>query len=405
MSKTNQPARQGQNPGGTGAVPAAVKPAERGPKRICILLPRFSNYGGAEQFGVRLATSLAERGYAVDFICSRREIPAPAGVKVIVTGRPGGPLFLKNLWFCLQAEKLRKQGQYDCVVSLGKSLNQDILRVGGGPLRTFWKLSSASYPKGLSRMWKGLRRRLAPNNRLTLFLEKRQYSGNTRIIAVSHLVRDWIVEDHPNLAAKDIDLVYNKPDLERYHAPLPAERLGARVFFNMPEDAFVIGTASSNFRLKGVETLVRALPMLPENYRLYVAGGRNHGEYDELAKRLGVFDRVCFLGVVDRMAEFYHALDLFALPTFYDACSNAVLEALASGLPVLSSKTNGSAFFLKSQQVLENTDDPQEVAEKILRLGKKSPQGQFKWPANLQTGVDGAIAVIEDFLSKKERKK
>ncbi len=400
MSKNRQisagPGKAGKSQG---------KAAEPRQKRLCVMLPRFARYGGVEQFGVRLAEALAGKGYHVDFICSRIETEAPPGVNVLCTGRPRGSQFLKQLWFCLQAEKLRSRGNYDCSISLGKTLRQDILRVGGGPLRTFWRLSSRAYPSLPERWWKGLRRRLSPANRLTLFLEKRQYSGGTRLIAVSHLVRDWIIENYPHFNARDIDLVYNRPDLSRFYAPSATDKHGGRVLFDMPEDVVAIGTASSNFRLKGVGPLIRALALLPPDHHLYIAGGRGHKAYDDLAQRLGVSQRVHFLGTVERMAEFYHALDIFVLPTFYDACSNAVLEALASGIGVLSSKSNGSAFFLKPQQIIDDPANPRELAEKISAQRKASRSvAQFKWPQGLAVGIEGVIDVIEDFLRKKPKK-
>ena len=76
--------------------------------RIAIMLPRFSRYGGVEQFGCRLAEALAARGHTVDFICARQEAEAPAGVNVIAVGRPPGLKVVKMLWFLIRAERIRR---------------------------------------------------------------------------------------------------------------------------------------------------------------------------------------------------------------------------------------------------------------------------------------------------------
>ena len=104
--------------------------------RIALILPRLSRYGGVEQFAFRLAEALAETRnseHEVEFICARSECLPPVGVRTHVVGRPGGLKFIKMLWFLIRAEQVRKRGNYDLVISLGKTWNQDMMRVGGGP--------------------------------------------------------------------------------------------------------------------------------------------------------------------------------------------------------------------------------------------------------------------------------
>ena len=103
--------------------------------RIALILPRLSRYGGVEQFAFRLAEALAETRnseHEVEFICARSECLPPVGVRTHIVGRPGGLKFNKMLWFLIRAEQVRKRGNYDLVISLGKTWNQDMMRVGGG---------------------------------------------------------------------------------------------------------------------------------------------------------------------------------------------------------------------------------------------------------------------------------
>ncbi len=372
------------------------------------MLPRFSRYGGVEQFGFRLAGELAARGHAVDFICARQEIPAPEGVRVLKTGRPRGPRWLKMLLFARGAEALRRAGHYDCAVSLGKTLRQDILRVGGGPLPAFWRFSERSYPSGFQRMLKQASRRISPANLLTRWIEKRQYAEASMILAVSHFVRDLIVEAAPGIAPERMRVIYNRPDPDRFSPPDPQQREDARRIFGIPPQVTAIGLATSNFQLKGVAPLIRALPLLPENSALYIAGGRGHAAYDALAARSGLAGRVHFMGKIDAMPQWYRALDVFALPSFYDACSNAVLEALASGLPTLSSASNGSAYFLPPENIVRDPGDSGELARVLARLiaqaGENEKTGKrqaFIWPGDIASGLDAYAGAIEEFLAAK----
>ncbi len=368
------------------------------PARLCIMLPKFSRYGGVEQFGFRLAGALAARGHAVDFICARQEAEPPTGVRVLAVGRPAGPRALKMFWFLLQAERLRKKGRYDLSIGLGKSWNQDVLRVGGGPLRNYWKLSEKAWPAGSARLGKRLRRLLSPDDWLTLLVERRQYAETGKVLAVSELVAQWIDREHPGLDPARLEVIYNLPDFSRFSRPTPEERQAARAALGTPEGV-LIGTASTNFRLKGVDPLIRSLALLPADHRLFVAGGRGEAEYLQLAASLGVRERVRFLGRVDDMPAFYKALDVFVLPTFYDACSNAVLEAAATGIRVLSTPFNGSSRFLAPDQLLADPGDPNLLAQGIRDALVAPLPAPISVPPGIASGLDAFVDRIESFLS------
>ncbi len=377
-----------------------------GPGRIAIMLPRFSRYGGVEQFGWRLAEALARRGHSVDFICARREAEAPAGVNVLTVGRPPGFKLIKMLSFLIGAERLRKKGRYDLAISLGKTWRQDLSRMGGGPLAVFWERSERALSAGVPRLGKRLLRRLSPSNWLTLFLERRQFTRESDVIAVSHLVRDWLLEAHAALDPERVKIIYNRPDTGRFSPPSPEERAACRALLLPAQTAgaaekVFIGTASTNFVLKGVEPLIRALALLPQHALLFVAGGRDHDAYSALARDLGLADRVFFLGRVDDMPAFYKALDIFILPTFYDACSNAVLEALASGCRVLTSSSNGAAYFLEQDAVLPDPGDVADMAARLARQMQKPPPGPFVWPDDVASGLEPFVAYIEERLARR----
>ena len=373
------------------------------PSRIAIMLPRFSRYGGAEQFAWRLAEALAQQGHQVDFLCARAETEAPPGVRVVEVGRIGGLQFLKMLWFAARVEQKRLRGRYDLSISLGKTWEQDLLRVGGGPLRNFWKLSEIAYPAGMRRCAKIASRVLSPGNWLTLFLEKRHYAGGTKIVAVSHLVGQWIREAYPQLPEDSLSIVYNRPDLARFYPPAPQERQQARSAALLPENAVAVGVAATNFMLKGIGPLIQALALLPENYHLLVAGGRGDERYRRLAAALHVADRAHFLGKVSDMPAFYHALDIFALPTYYDACANVVVEALACGLRVMTSAVNGAAYFLPHEHVTRFPADPSELAERLRAMALAPQPAAFVWPEDAPAGMDAFVALVENELAAKRR--
>ena len=338
-------------------------------KRVALMLPTLSRYGGAEQFGHRLAGHLAASGgFDVTFVCARQDGPAPEGVRVIRVGRPVPGKLGKTLWFALAAEAVRRRERFDVTVGLGNTLFQDVARLSGGPTKLFWDRSIQAYEAGLPRALKSLSRRLSPGKQLARVIEGVQARRSGLLVANSHFVRDLTLEAFPFLRAEDIPVIYNEPDLTRFQPGREEDRPELRRRFGLPEEADLIVTAGTNFRLKGVHVLIRALSRLPARFHLAVAGGRGSREMLSLARDLGLEARVHFLGRVDDMPALYRCADIFVLNTFYDACANAVLEALACGLPVVSTACNGSSAFLRSEAVLPDPADETELSLRILAL-------------------------------------
>jgi UDP-glucose:(heptosyl)LPS alpha-1,3-glucosyltransferase len=119
-----------------------------------------------------------------------------------------------------------------------------------------------------------------------------------------------------------------------------------------------------NYRLKGLAPLIKALPHVTDGRRcrIVVIGGANFQRYKSLARRLGVADRVTFLGFRSDPRDAYFGADFLVHPTFYDPCSLVVLEALACGLPVVTSRYNGAAEKLDPECGLVVTD-PHDARE------------------------------------------
>jgi len=373
--------------------------------RIVLTMPRLGLYGGAEGFGWRLAEALAAQGHSVDFLCGRAEGTPPAGVRPVVLGRPPLGRALKNLWFAQAVEKRLKREGFDVVIGLGRTWTQDILRVGGGPQTVFNRLTEAAYGGNLTRAFKRLRRAVSPSSAVISWLESRQFdapeSRNQHVVCVSDLVRDWLLEAHPTLDPARVSVVYNRPDLDRFAPLAPQRRAELRAGLGLADSDVVVCTAGTNFALKGVGTLIRALTLLPPNFRLAVAGGRGPGRWLALARELGVAGRVRFAGKVADMQGFYGAADVFALPTYYDACSNAVLEALACGLPSISSSRNGSAVFVPTRHILPDPADAEGLARLIQDAAAEKDRPAFVWPDDRPCGLAPYLQMVRDLLAQK----
>ncbi len=369
--------------------------------RIALFLPRLSLYGGVETFGWRLAEALVGEGYQVDFVCARQETEAPTGVNVVRLGRHGLTRAGKMIWFAWAAERTRAKGNYDLTIGMGKTLRQDLLRVSGGPLENFWKLSARAWPPGKEREWKSLRRRLSPANAVIRSIERQQLRNAKNIVTVSHTTVNWLAKDYPWLDTDKIKVVYNRPDLERFKPCSKEKRAALRKALGIAEDEMAVTVAGTSFHRKGVRALIAALPLLPSHFKLYVAGGRGSEPFLSQARTLGVAERVRFLGRVDNMPEFYPVSDVFALPTLHDTCANAVPEALACGVKVVGSVDDGSSFFLPERRVVQNPDDPEELARAIILAAGEPDQEPFAWPEEVPCGLPPYLALVRELLEKK----
>lgn len=373
-----------------------------------LFLPRLAASGGVERFGLSLASELCVRGYSVDFFCSRVELGAgelPQGVRVVQVWRPPLTRFAKVGWFARACDRYVDANPGTFTIALGKAGRCDVARLSGAPLPVFWRLSAQAWESVLSRGFKSLRRRLSPANALIAAIERQQVRGARHLVANSALVRQWFCEAYPFLAQRHIPLAYNKPDLSRFSRPVGDPLTAgdaARAVLGLPDRQnapVLLGFAGNNFRLKGLAQLIRAVARMGESTHLCVAGSRRPGLFARLAQRLGCAQRVHFLGRVADMPTFYHALSCFVLPTFCDASSNAVAEALACGTRTVSTVHNGSSTLLDPACVIPDPADPAQILATVRHALSLDPPTDFVWPAispdNIPSGIIGFTDHIE----------
>lgn len=156
----------------------------------------------------------------------------------------------------------------------------------------------------------------------------------------------------------------NGVDIERFHPRNRQYREEIRKRYGIG-DEFVILFVSNNFRMKGLRYLLEALFRLKKEghspFKLLILGRDRQNPYLRLAKKLGILEEVIFAGSTDEPEKYYGTADLLAHPTFYDACSLTVLEALASGLPVITTLSNGAGGIITPGQEGFLISDPQDV--------------------------------------------
>ncbi|HVJ79934.1 MAG TPA: glycosyltransferase family 4 protein, partial [Planctomycetia bacterium] len=149
------------------------------------------------------------------------------------------------------------------------------------------------------------------------------------------------------------------------------------------EDLPILLLIAHNFRLKGLDTLLAAAALerrAGRRWGVVVAGAGEIARYVARAKRLGIADSVLFLGDRPDPRPVYRAADVYVQPTYYDPCSLVVLEALACGLPVVTSKFNGAGELLEPGRegfVVADPGDAARLAATLAPLADAAVRGRM----------------------------
>lgn len=298
--------------------------------KILIISRPYTFHGGIESATAGLMRALVAHGHDV-----HRAGPGAQGAASGVTEHrlrlPPLPSAARGIALALAAAVVARRPGWDVVQSHERTLVQDVYRAGEGSHRAYLEATGA--PAG---------RRL--HHAVTLALERRVFARTPQIVAISQRGAQEIAERHAVPAAR-LSVVYNGVDLDRFHPRLRAEhREDVRKSTGIPSGAFTVLFAGSGFERKGLATAIRGFAKLPDaGARLIVLGRGDVPSYQRLAAELGVAERVVWLGARADIERWYAAADMLALPTRYEPFGNVHLEALASGLPVVTSRVAGGA--------------------------------------------------------------
>ncbi len=315
--------------------------------KIRLIIRKFTTYGGAEAVAYRFARFLLEKNLLQEVICGKNEIKDFPG-KIIEIGflKPGR--FLKTFSFQSRVKKYLQEKNERGIVNFtfSKVPGCHVYQNGGGTHIGFLASSIKAY-SGLERFKKRISRFLNPINYYNPLLEKNIFYSSKRIIAVSNKVKEEIIRYYGQELIEKIDVIPNGVDVEKFNYKIKLDlRPEERKKLNFSNKDFVLGFASSNFRLKGLKYIIKALKLLPQNVKLVVAGGRNHKYYLNIAKKFEVSHRITFLGKVNNMVNFYSSLDCLVHPSFYDTFGNVITEALSMHIPVIVSQSTGAKDFI-----------------------------------------------------------
>jgi glycosyltransferase involved in cell wall biosynthesis len=197
---------------------------------------------------------------------------------------------------------------------------------------------------------------------------------SSRIIAVSKGVRDFLTRWEA-VPADLIELVPNGVDEEIFHPCTQEQKRTARTRLSISEEAFVAGGIGRLAQEKNFALLPRLAALHPDIVFAIAGSGPERDRIAALASELGVDSRLRLLGAILDRGSFYHALDAFILPSLYEGLPMAILEAMSSGVPVISSRLEGISAVITDEKegLLAQPGDVADFSRQLRRL-KESPE-------------------------------
>jgi UDP-glucose:(heptosyl)LPS alpha-1,3-glucosyltransferase len=310
--------------------------------RIGLVLDRFDpSRGGAERALADLARTAAHAGHEVLVFALQASFGGPGRfVRVKVPPSPRG---VRDTAFARRAVASARKERCDVVVGVRHVTGVDVYWPHGGVHAE----TLAAVERSKKKMAAAVSRALhatSPKQRALLALERRFFErpANARIWCVSDLVRREIVSRWPHVEAQT-ELVRNAVDRELFHPRVRDEhRAATRRRLDIAASQTVLLFLGGAWRLKGFPVLLDALARMRDLEWTCVAAGAREEAAVRAVRRAGLRDRVRVVPRSDPL-PLYGAADLLVQPTWRDPCSLATLEALACGIPVVTTDANGAA--------------------------------------------------------------
>lgn len=339
--------------------------------KIAFIKRNFSYHGGAERYLATLISALKKEDHEIHIFTNSWTDDSNIifhKVKVLPYGS-----FLKAYTFNNNLKiNLR---DFDIVISFERTTCQHIYRAGEGCHIRWLELRSQLEP-----FLKKFSFQINPLHQYYLKLEREIFEKTPLIIANSKMVKNEIVEYY-KISPNKIIVIYNGVDLNKFSPENRKLNNELREKLKIAKDTKIILFVGSGFRRKGLDLLILSLLKIKDDVVLLVIGKGDTKAYLKKCEDLRIKRRVLFLGTQREIEKFYAISDVFVLPTLYDPFSNATLEAMASGVGVITTKNNGISEIIENGKegfVLENLFDVYELAHKIELVLKNSQiMGEF----------------------------
>lgn len=345
--------------------------------KLAFCLFKYFPFGGLQRDFRHIAQVCQSRGHSIHVFTMRWEGGIPEGFQVFSIPARGMTNHQRCRNFSKKVNEYLTKEQYDLVIGFNKMQGLDV----------YYAADPCYQAKVMEE--KGSLYRLAPRYRTYLELEKAVFepSATTQILLISEAEKAKYMK------------YYHTPD-KRFHSLPPGisidrvitgntgeVRTDVREELGVADDEFLLLMVGSGFKTKGLDRSLSALADLPEAFRkktkLFVIGKGKVKPFEDMAKRLKVHKQLYFLGGRDDVSRFMVSADLLVHPAYSENTGTVLIEAMASGLPVLATDICGYAFHVRDAGagLLIPSPFKQEVFDELLLNMVTSPERET-WKHN-----------------------
>lgn len=330
--------------------------------------------GGAERYTLDLAAALAGRSHDVTLIASSFADQIDPRIKRVHLDTPGTTRRRRYLAFLDALDAHLQSNTYDRVHAMLPVRGCDLYHPHAGVAAHAVAHGHRQHAAPLRQAGSWIANRLNRKRRTFEAVERRLLTSDRPpvVLCLSQYVQRTVQQHYPSLPDDRLATLFNAVDTDRFDPERdPASGQQLRQRLGIPLDATVALFVGHDYVRKGLYAAIEAIARINDpNVHLLVAGPHLRAAQQRWIHRLGLADRIIAPGPQADTYPCYRAADFFILPTRHDPCSLVVLEALAMGLPVISTRFNGATEIMTPEHgiVLEAPDDIPQLAGAIQTL-------------------------------------
>ncbi len=304
--------------------------------KLALIRQKYRPDGGAERFLARAIEALKEN---VELTIFTRKWQQQDGVKVIECNPAKWGRVSREKGFATKVCKSIRNKNFDLIQSHERIPCCDIYRAGDGVHREWLKQRDRIISSAARVITK-----ITPFHKYTLEAEKKLFNSPQlrAVICNSEMVKNEIKGYFPATADK-IHVIYSSIDFSTFNPELKQHRSRIREELEISANETTFLFVGSGFERKGLAAAIKALAKTQHTKLIVIGKDKNIQKYQRLSSDLQVTDRIIFQGVQHDVTPYYGAADAFVFPTLYDPFPNVIIEALATGLPTITSTKCGAA--------------------------------------------------------------
>ncbi len=371
--------------------------------KIAIVIQKLiASCGGAESWTIQLANWLADRDHDVHCFCTRSSpLNNASQIRIHAIDRR-----CNRFTAAEELSRAVSSQDFDIVHDMGFGTSFDIFQSHFGSMIAI-EQAKRQFDSPVRRFTNQFLQRLSHRKRSLWKQSARQFTHpDAWYIAVSDMVAMGMTK-FERVPVERVFTIRNGVDVDRFHPrALLSRRSMIRKLHSIEPDACVLASMAHNHRLKGIPQLVEWLRRhadFPAKLRVVIAGG-----HKQVPRQVAIGKHaVIYLGLVDDPLDLYSMADIYVHPTLYDACSLTVLEAMACGLPTITTLNNGAAECIlhgKNGHLIQSAFDEEGILNALSSLLSKDYRaavGQAARATAERWTLDDNFMAIEDLYQAK----